>query len=92
MARPKRARKGSLKTRGREALIAKIDSGSWSQASVAKALDLAQPSVSAWCSGFSRPEPHHREALRRLLGIKPAWWMTDDEFASAYGQARTGTN
>jgi hypothetical protein len=50
-----------------------------SQKWLADIVGIAQPSISGWMSGRSRPEPHHREVLHRVLGIDPALWYTADE-------------
>jgi transcriptional regulator with XRE-family HTH domain len=48
------------------------------QAAIARALRVSQPTVYAWVRGNSRPESHLREALEVLTGIAKADW----EFAS----------
>lgn len=52
-----------------------------SQAWLAKTLGIAQPSVSGWISGRSRPEDAHREALEILAGIDRTAWRRDEEHA-----------
>ena len=50
-----------------------------SQASLARAVGVSQPSVSAWLTGPSRPESHHREVLEALTGIPADDWKTARE-------------
>ena len=50
-----------------------------SQAWLAKTLGIAQPSVSGWLSGKSRPEDAHREALEILTGIPRTSWRRPAE-------------
>lgn len=52
-----------------------------SQSWLARTLNVSQPSVSAWLTGASRPEAHHREALEALTGIPADEWKTSDERA-----------
>ena len=52
-----------------------------SQAWLAKILGIAQPSVSGWLTGKSRPEDAHREALEILAGIDRTAWRIDTEHA-----------
>lgn len=66
----------------------KLDERNMSAASLARALGLERGVVARWLGGPRRPEPHLRDALQRLLGIKTADWMTDDEFRVAFGKPR----
>lgn len=50
-----------------------------SQATLARTLEVSQPSVSEWFSGRTRPAPHLREALELLTGIPAASWQTEEE-------------
>lgn len=64
------------------ALAAYLEGGAHSQSSLAKALDVSQPSVSAWLCGRARPEPHLREAIEIVTGIPQSLWTTDEERAA----------
>ena len=64
------------------ALAAYLGAGAHSQASLAKALNVSQPSVSAWLCGRARPEPHLREAIEIVAGIPQSLWTTDEERAA----------
>jgi transcriptional regulator with XRE-family HTH domain len=68
-------------TRGREQLIEAMEQRGISQAVLATQLGITQNSVSLWKRGLTRPEAHHREALRNLLGIDPTLWRTPEEQA-----------
>lgn len=50
-----------------------------SQAKIAKALDVSQPSVHAWVRGAYRPEQHYRQALEALTGIPASDWELPEE-------------
>jgi transcriptional regulator with XRE-family HTH domain len=52
-----------------------------SQSWLADQLGIEQPSVSNWLNGQSRPEPHHRTALRLIAGVMEDLWLTADERA-----------
>lgn len=52
-----------------------------SQSSLARALGVSQPSVSAWIAGPNRPEAHHREALEAITGVPADDWKTERERA-----------
>lgn len=69
------------RTQGSKSLEAFLIAHDHSHGWLARKLELAQPSVSAWISGTSRPEPEMREALRLLTGIDPRDWYTADELA-----------
>lgn len=73
-------------TKGRERLCKAIDDGEWSQTSLAAELGLSQPSVSAWCSGHTRPDSLYRRALKRLLKIDEDDWLTAAERRLVYGR------
>lgn len=50
-----------------------------SQAQIARALAVSQPSVHAWVRGAYRPEQHYRQALEALTGIPAADWELEEE-------------
>ena len=66
-------------TNARKALKAFLSAGSLSQSSLAARLGIAQPSVSAWLAGTTRPQAHYREAIERIAGVPARDWQTDDE-------------
>ena len=76
-------------TTARKALKAFLAAGSLSQSSLAARLGIAQPSVSAWLAGTTRPQAHYREAIERIAGVPAKDWQTDDERArvDAAGQS-----
>jgi ribosome-binding protein aMBF1 (putative translation factor) len=59
-----------------------------SQADLMRSLGIKSGVITRWLNGDRRPEPHLREALERLLGIKRTDWMTDAEFVVAFGRER----
>ena len=70
-----------ISTRGRAALVELVDRGVWSQHSLARDVEAAQPTVRAWLLGTSRPGPHMRVAVELVTGIPSHDWNTDDENA-----------
>ena len=66
-------------TTARKALRAYLDAESVSQSALAARLGVAQPSVSAWLAGITRPQAHYREAIERIAGVPARDWQTDDE-------------
>lgn len=67
-----------------------------SQAELARAVGVKQPSVSAWVAMTARPEAHYRRAIRRTIAAAAAEkgieadipeddWMTDAERSIADG-------
>lgn len=50
-----------------------------SQSDVGRKLGVSQPTVSAWVSGRTRPEPHLRDALQALTGIPVSEWEQPEE-------------
>lgn len=66
-------------TRGRSALSRALAARAVTQMEIAEAAGVSQPSVSAWVSGASRPDPVQREVLRRSLAIPVSWWLTEAE-------------
>ena len=83
-----------LDTKARITLCAYFEKeGSKSQTWLGEQLGISQPSVSAWLSGRSRPEAHHRRAIERVMATQSVKvpeddWMTDDERAVANGTPR----
>lgn len=67
------------RTEGRQLLDAALKQPGRSQSWLARLLEIRQPAVSQWVRGNSRPEPHFRLALQRLLGIPAESWMTAKE-------------
>lgn len=68
-----------LDTRGRKLLEGHLRNST--QVEIAHALGVGQSAVSHWVRGASRPEAHHRLALRLLFGIPQRTWMTTEESA-----------
>jgi transcriptional regulator with XRE-family HTH domain len=77
-----------IETKAQAQLVAKVEASEFTQSWLALETGVRQPSVSAWVRGHSRPDPHLRPALERLIGIPADDWMTDEEYAIAYGHAR----
>lgn len=67
-----------------------------SQVALGAELGVDQSAISAWARGTARPEPHFREALRRIALIPTEAWYSPDELAIAKGNAfaskKTGTD
>lgn len=76
------------RTHAQQELKALVAAKTWTPTTIARALGVAQPSVTAWIQGQSRPEAHLREAIERLVGIEASAWMTDAEYRVAFGKAR----
>lgn len=53
------------------------------QVALAKMLELNPNTVYAWKVGFRRPGPELRDALKRILRIKPDSWLTAKELEDA---------
>lgn len=68
----------ALLTPAAEQLKAWIEANS-SQSAVARTLGVKQPTVSAWVNGYTRPEPHLRDALLALAGIAVLDWDLQSE-------------
>jgi transcriptional regulator with XRE-family HTH domain len=68
-----------LQTEGRRLLLSYLQQPGRSQSALARALKIAQASVSLWTRGRSRPEPHHRESLELLANIPAESWQTAEE-------------
>jgi ribosome-binding protein aMBF1 (putative translation factor) len=66
----------------------KLDAAEMSQNELARQLEVEGGVVSRWASGVRRPDPHLREAVERILGIKTSDWMTDAEYLVAFGRER----
>lgn len=75
-------------TRGAVLLPQRLKARGLSQADLTRQLGLKGGVVNRWFHGSRRPEPHLREAIERLLGIKASDWMTDAEFRVAFGRER----
>lgn len=75
-------------TQAHEKLKGKIATGQCTQSTIARALGISRPSVAAWLHDGARPEPHLRVALNRIYGIPVNDWLTDAEYAQAYGCTR----
>lgn len=70
----------SVESEGQRLLIAWIKADpSRSQASVATAVGVTDPAVSAWVKGHSRPEPHLRLVIEVLASIPATAWETEEE-------------
>lgn len=69
------------RTRGAKRLEAFLSKHEHSHGWLARLIGLAQPSVSAWLAGSSRPEPELRAALELITGIPASDWYTPDELA-----------
>jgi len=68
-----------------EGLLASSDE---SGRAMSLALGVSGAVMCRWSKGRRRPEHHHRVALERIYGIQADDWMTDDEFAIAFGRPR----
>jgi len=80
---PTDAKHPERSTEGRRLLIECLAPPSrHTQSSIAAALEIGQSSVSLWASGRSRPDTHHRTALRILLSIPEDAWLTPAEKAT----------
>jgi len=91
MSRRRKRNKPAKHTEGRELLLAHLAKGS--QGALARALGIAQQSISQWAKGIARPAPQHREALERIARIPASAWYTADERAIANGDVKaTGTD
>jgi ribosome-binding protein aMBF1 (putative translation factor) len=77
-----------MRTRGAVNLERQLETREMAQADLMRALGIKGGVVTRWVNGERRPEPHLREALERVLGIKATDWMTDDEYLVAFGRAR----
>ncbi|MEO7113840.1 MAG: hypothetical protein ABI183_25595 [Polyangiaceae bacterium] len=74
--------KNVVETKGRVLLAAYFGrADALSQRAMSVRLECAQPSISAWIAGTSRPEAHLREAIEHITGISALAWRTKDEDA-----------
>ena len=70
-----------VQTKGQGALGPALKSAGKTQKWLAELLSVRQPQISRWCAGDARPGATERVALRELLGIPEADWLTDEERA-----------
>lgn len=68
-----------IDTEGSLALRSKMASLGWRDGDVAARIGADRAAVNRWRRGLERPQALAREALRRLLGIPTADWLTEEE-------------
>ncbi|MHA1573539.1 MAG: helix-turn-helix domain-containing protein [Alphaproteobacteria bacterium] len=66
----------TTRTTARAQLAREMAARGLRQADLAEQLAVTQTSVSLWLRGLSRPKPHLRMALERLLKIPTRGWLT----------------